>query len=121
MMTITVNNALAALEAFKKLGENSFPAAVAYEIVTLLIALDKALTNFYKQREELINKYGEDETDESGQRRIKKEFVETFNEELNALLLTSLSFECEQIDVSSLGDFEITPMDILPIYNFFKK
>ena len=82
----------------------------------MLKALDKEITIFEETRTKMIQTYGEkDENDilieKDGQIHVMPDKIETFNNEINALLKSEVEINSEKLSIDYFENIELTPME----------
>lgn len=124
MIELNLHEVLESVEALKMLASRSFPARVAFQIARLSREVQKENDLFEQQRNELIKKYCS--YDENGNVKYNEQhYIEfepdkwpLFENELNALLNTTVQLNVEPIDLQELGDMQFSPeqmMKIMPL------
>lgn len=116
MITMTMSQILNAAPVLTKLAGQTFSGAATFKIARLLKALDKEITIFEETRTKMIQTYGEkDENDilieKDGQIHVMPDKIETFNNEINALLKSEVEINSEKLSIDYFENIELTPME----------
>ena len=94
-----------------------FPVKTSYRVKKLVDLFNKELKVFTEVRQELFEKYGEMVKDENrintGEMRIKDEYLDKYTREINELLDTEIEVNFTSLKISELGDVSITPMSLV--------
>lgn len=110
-MKIKLSQVVSSQEALKTLSTKLLPAKIAYKIQKNLRLLEPETTQYEKLRSQLImEKYGEEEVEGSGEFRVPPSNLAEFLKELNELL--ELEIEADIQKVTLPDTFEISTADI---------
>ena len=126
MIELNLNELLDSMVALKELTTVSFPARVAFQFARICREVQKENDLFETQRNDLIRKYcSYDENgailyNDKGYIDFTPENQTTFEKELGALLSTKVQLNVESISVEDLGDYQISPEQMLKIMPFLK-
>lgn len=126
MITITANDMLNSIGTFKEISEKPIQIKGAYAIARLIRELDKESTTFDESRRKIVEKYcqrddsGEIKTNEDGNVFVQEDKVTEFNDELKSLLETELEINADKIKLDTLGDIELSPLQIVNITPFIE-
>lgn len=109
-----------------KLLQMDLPAKPAYRLGRLLDGITSEMKRVNKVRDMLLKKYGEQTmVMENGKVvnkdiKVKEEFLETYNKEMNQLLDTEVELWYNPMSLSELGDVSLAPIDMISLIPFFK-
>lgn len=96
--------------SLSKLGEVKFPTKVSFKIARLVDKIAPDLKNYYKQKQELLEKYGKQEEKEGKVfYSFETDKAETFTKEIEDLLSLEIDVDFEPINITEIGDIEIEP------------
>lgn len=108
-----------------KLTNMELPIKLSYAISKNITKIDRELTAYNKEREKLINKYGE--KDEEGNLKTKEDGtinildIESFNRDLKEILEIETEVDIHVIDLEKVNvDINITPGEIMLVDYMFK-
>lgn len=124
MISVKITELLNSTETLQKLSQKDFKAKLAWQVARLLKAAEGEIQSFNETRMNLIKKYGvkdengELKTDEKGNCQIESESVETFSNELNELLETTVEINANKIDIGLLENVDFTPSDMAVLEPF---
>ena len=126
MIDLKMKNILDCGNIVKKISQLEFPASTAYKLAVIIKALDDKHQEFIAQQNLLFRKYGERDTRgeliiEDGITKIKEEDKPIFTQESYNLLETCVQFDLEPINVNEIGNFKVSPMELLPLLPFLQK
>ena len=116
MIKLTMGEILNAAPVLTKLTNQTFSGAATFKIARLLRALDKEINTFEETRTKMIQIYGEkDENgmliEKEGQIRVMADKIETFNNEINALLKSEIEINGEKLSIEYFDNIELTPVE----------
>lgn len=125
MITVTLGEILSALPAIEILSDFSFKGSIAFEIARLIRELDKEAQLFNQKREELLNRYCEQDINgniiiENNNARIKNEYIQQYNEELQQMLEIKIDINAAPLSAEILDNIMLSPKQALSLEKFFK-
>ena len=108
-----------------KLTNMELPIRLSYAISKNITKIDRELVAYNKEREKLIEKYGE--KDEEGKLKTKEDGtinildIESFNKDLKEILDIETEVDIHVIDLEKVNvDINITPGEIMLVDYMFK-
>ncbi|MBS4958291.1 MAG: hypothetical protein KHZ99_14775 [Clostridium sp.] len=108
-----------------KLTNMELPIKLSYAFSKNITKIDRELTAYNKEREKLINKYGE--KDEEGNLKTKEDGtinildIDSFNKDLKEILEIETEVDIHVIDLEKVDvDINITPGEIMLVDYMFK-
>lgn len=108
-----------------KLTNMELPIKLSYAFSKNITKIDRELTAYNKEREKLINKYGE--KDEEGNLKTKEDGtinildIDSFNKDLKEILEIETEVDIHLIDLEKVdADINITPGELIVIDYMFK-
>lgn len=108
-----------------KLTNMELPIKLSYAISKNITKIDRELTVYNKEREKLINKYGE--KDEEGNLKTKEDGtinildIDSFNNDLKEILDIETEVDIHLIDLEKVNaDINITPGEIMLVDYMFE-
>lgn len=108
-----------------KLTNMELPIKLSYTFSKNITKIDRELTAYNKEREKLIEKYGE--KDKEGNLKIKEDGtinildIESFNNDLKEILEIETEIDIHVIDLDTINtDINITPGELMVIDYMFK-
>ena len=116
MIKLTISEILNAAPVLTKLTNQTFSGAATFKIARLLKALDKEITIFEETRTKMVQDYCEkDENgaliEKDGNIHVMPDKIETFNNEINALLKSEVEINSEKLSIDYFENIELTPME----------
>lgn len=103
-----------------KLANTELPIKISYTLSKNITNIDKELAIYNKERQKLINKYGEKDSD--GKLKAKEDgtinilSADSFNKDLKELLQIETEVDIQLIDLDSINtDVKITPGELMTI------
>lgn len=123
MIVTTIGKILEAAPILKEISNYEFKAKTAFKIVRIVQASEKELKNFEQAKYVIFKKYGE--VDENGELKvenknikIKKEYIDDYNNDIMELLNTQIELIANPIDLEELEEFKFTPIQLAQLGNF---
>ena len=108
-----------------KLTNMELPIKLSYAISKNITKIDRELTAYNKEREKLINKYGE--KDEEGNLKTKEDGtinildIDSFNKDLKEILDIETEVDIHLIDLEKVNvDINITPGELMLVDYMFE-
>lgn len=116
MIKLTISEILNAAPVLTKLTNQTFSGAATFKIARLLKALDKEITIFEETRTKMVQDYGEKDEkgvliEKDGNIHVMPDKIETFNNEINALLKSEVEINSEKLSIDYFENIELTPME----------
>jgi len=118
-MNITIKNILDSKEALERLAVEKLPVRTSYNLGKFLKAVNKELEIFNEFRNELLNKYGERQEDNTY--KIDSGNIQKFNDEVIELINIEVHFDFELLLLDSLGNVSISSQDMLALDYLIKE
>ena len=118
MIKVTLNTIVNSNEIFQKLATTEMRARAAFRTAKLTAVIAKELELFNTQREAILRKYGEKDSNdelivqENGTVNIEKEHINDFNQELFELLNSEVELNAEPLTVDDIEVAELTPVQV---------
>ena len=113
------------IEVLSKLTNMELPIKFSYALSKNIIKIDRELEAYNKERQKLIEKYGE--KDEQGKIKTKEDGtinildIDSFNKDLKEILEIETEVDIHLIDLESINaDIKITPGELMIIDYMFK-
>jgi len=100
-----------------KLAGMSFKAKTAYKLMKLIDQVNKEIEPFGKVRQELFQKYGEQEGDRV---TIKPENIEIFSKELEELESQEIELKYT-VNLDEIGEAQLSPSELYDLDFMFKE
>ncbi len=108
-----------------KLTQMELPIKLSYALSKNITKIDRELTVYNKERQKLIEKYGE--KDEEGKLKTKEDGtinildIDSFNKELKEILEIETEVDIHVIDLEKVNaDINITPGELIIVDYMFK-
>lgn len=116
MIKLTMSEILNAAPVLTKLTNQTFSGSATFKIARLLKALDKEITIFEETRTKMVQAYGEKDEkgvliEKDGQIHVVPDKIETFNNEINALLKSEVEINGEKLSIDYFENIELTPVE----------
>ena len=118
MIKLTLNTIVNSNEIFQKLATTEMRARAAFRTAKLTTVIAKELELFNAQREAILRKYGEKDSNgeliiqENGTVNIEKEHINDFNQELFELLNSEVELNAEPLNLDDIDAAELTPVQV---------
>lgn len=120
MIQITAQELLNGVEGLQTLLNMPLPIKISYCVARLIREVNNEYKLLSRVRQQIGQKYGEASND--GSFNISKEQQETFLEEYNNLMNTTISLNVEPIELKDLEEYiKLTPKDIINLMPFIKE
>lgn len=124
-MKISNEKLVNSIGVLTKLTNMELPIKLSYAISKNITKIDRELVAYNKEREKLIQKYGE--KDEEGKLKTKEDGtinildIESFNKDLKEILDIETEVDINLIDLEKVNvDINITPGEIMLVDYMFK-
>lgn len=104
---MNINKIIELNEGLSELKNTKLKAAVAFKINRIVNALADDVSAFEKAKNDKIMEFGEDVGD--GNYKVKSENVKEYISEINELLTQEVDIKLESVNLSELGDVELSP------------
>ena len=111
---------VSSIDVLSKVTSMELPIKLSYAFSKNIIKIDRELTAYNKEREKLINKYGE--KDKEGNLKIKKDGTinildsDNFNKDLKEILEIETDVDIHTIDLENINaDINIAPGELMVI------
>ena len=121
MITMTVNDLLNVIPVLRELLNKPFKGATAFKLARLMRELDKETTLFEESRQKIAEEYGKrDENDslilnEFGNILIREDKITDCNNEMAALLNTSIEVNADKIPLEAFDEIDLAPAQAMAI------
>lgn len=103
-------------QALKYLSEQKLPAKGAYQVAKLLLVASKELSIIEDTRIKTIRQYGEERIQENETvLLVKEEYTEQFTKDMQQLFDSKITLLADPINITDLGNIELTPMHIISL------
>lgn len=121
-MNIKAKQLMDSVDVLKKISNMNLPISLSYKIAKNIMKIEEELTILNKEKQKLIDKYGEKDedgeikSDESGRIRILD--MSSWTTEYSALEDLQIDIDLTTIsedDLLSCDNFNITPSDIITV------
>lgn len=112
---------LNAVNAFKELSERDISFKVGYNIAKIIKKIDVELEYFEKKRMEFLKEYGDPETFESQNIRIKEENLEKFNSKIKELMEVEIELDIKKMRLDDLEEIKFSSKNIQMIQDFIEE
>lgn len=113
------------IEVLSKLTNMELPIKLSYAISKNITKIDRELEVYNKERQKLIEKYGE--KDKEGKLKTKEDGtinildIDSFNKDLKEILEIETEIDIHTIDLENINtDIKITPGELMIIDYMFK-
>ena len=126
MINLKMNDLLNATETLQKLSQKELKAKLALQISRILKEGEREIQNFNEVRTNLINKYGEKDsegqlvTDENDNCKIPNDQVDNFSKELNELVNMDIEINANKVKLDDLENIDFTPADMFALEPFIE-
>lgn len=117
-MKVKVGQILACHGIFKKIASSKLPAKSAFEVLSLLEALESVASPAAQVRADCFKKYGVE--DGQGNITVPSEKMDEFVAELEPVLDKDVDISAEPLTIELLSGIEITPQEAAAIKPFVK-
>ncbi len=124
-MKLSNERLINSIGVLSKLTNMELPIKLSYAFSKNIIKIDRELTVYNKEREKLIEKYGE--KDEEGKLKTKEDGtiniidIDSFNKDLKEILEIETEVDIHVIDLEKINaDINITPGELMVIDYMFK-
>lgn len=107
--------------SLSKLLTKELPVKTAYTLGKLFNKVKSELQQYYLHRDNLIKKYGKEKNEQHVIEANDKEATEKFIKDNDELLSVEVDINYEPIDLPSLGDITISPIDMANLDVLFKE
>ena len=121
MITMTVNDLLNVIPVLRELLNKPFKGATAFKLARLMRELDKETALFEESRQKIAEKYGKRDENNSlvfnelGNILIQEDKIADCNNEMTALLNTSIEVNANKIPLDAFDEIEIAPAQAMAI------
>ena len=126
MIKVKMITLLNSTEALQNLAKKDLKARLALRVSKLLKAADTEIQSFNDARMNLIQKYGEKDSnnelikDEEGNCKIPESNTSTFTNELNELVAEEVEINVNKIKLEDIEDLEFTPLEMSLLEDFIE-
>jgi hypothetical protein len=124
-MKLSNENLVNSIGVLSKLTQMELPIKLSYALSKNITKIDRELTVYNKERQKLIEKYGE--KDEEGKLKTKEDGtinildIDSFNKDLKEILEIETEVDIHVIDLEKVNvDINITPGELMVIDYMFK-
>lgn len=124
-MKVNNNKLVNSIDVLNKLTNLELPIKISYIISKNIIKIDNELKVYNKEREKLIDKYGE--RDAEGKLKVREDGninivdIESWNKANNELLEIETEIDIQTIDLDNIDlDINITPGELITVDYMFK-
>ena len=115
MVKTKIKNLLTSIDVLQYISEQQLPIRTSYNIAKLIQSINEELRTYDSSKLSLCKKYGTLNED-GGSYKIHD--AESFNKEHDELLNYDVEFNCDKLVFPD--DFELTPQQIIAIFDFMK-
>ena len=104
-----------------KISQMQLPVKVSYAIAKNISKIELELSIYNNEREKLIEKYslkddnGKTIIDENSQIKIKEEYKQAWDSDINDLLAIENTIDIHKFSINELEGFSITPAELMVI------
>lgn len=126
MITITLKEIIDGINVLKEVSMKQLPGRAAFQLARILREVEKEYTLFQKNRQALIEKYGEKGEngvlllDEEQKYHINKEDILIFNKEIDDLINSLVGLNVNQISLEDLESETFTPQQMMVLEPFIE-
>ena len=106
-------------EPMSLLLEKDLPINVSWRLTKFVKVLDKELGDIEEFRINLVKRLGVDDKENEGALQVPDEKMGEFIESFNELLMTEIEVEFEPIEISTLGDIQVSTKELLALDKIF--
>ena len=121
MITMTVNDLLNVIPVLRELLNKPFKGATAFKLARLMRELDKETTLFEESRQKIAEEYGKRDENNSlilnefGNILIRDDKITDCNNEMTALLNTSIEVNADKIPLEAFDEIDLAPAQAMAI------
>lgn len=121
MITMTVNDLLNVIPVLRELLNKPFKGATAFKLARLMRELDKETTLFEESRQKIAEEYGKRDENNSlilnefGNILIREDKITDCNNEMTALLNTSIEVNADKIPLEAFDEIDLAPAQAMAI------
>lgn len=126
MIEVQLKDIVGSMHTFQRIAKIQMNAVDAYHITKLIQKLDDEYSTFEKIKKQLIDKYcekddnGNPKLDKNKDIIIKDGYFDIAKQELEDLMNTNISIEAEPINLDSLKQVNLSPIDMQFLIKFIK-
>lgn len=120
-MKLSNNKILNDMQRLREISDKQLPVKVSYAIAKNLNKIESELKTYNNEREKLINKYAEKNSDgtvradEAGQIIFKEEYKKQWDKDINELLSIENEVDIHKFNISTLEGYSMTPAELMLI------
>ena len=123
MIAVTIKEILDSSTIFQDISKKELRARTAFKIARIIKAIENAMKDFDEAKMGIFKKYGELDDDgnlkiENKNIKIKKEYINDYNQEMAELLNTQIQLCAEPINIDELDAMTFTPAQLFQFAPF---
>ena len=126
MIKTTLLEVLETITIMDKIIQQPLQGSLALKVARLAREANKEIETFYEVRYKILNKYcehtpdGKLMQDENGNAKVKEEFINQCNDELQSLINTVIQINAEPLPCTLLDHLTLTAQEASQIQIFFE-
>ena len=127
MIEVKMKNIVDDIQFFVEFAKMPMKAKVAYQAAKILDIITEEYNRFNTVKNELIQKYGARDdkgeliVDENKNYVLNNDGAKDFAKELSELLESTISINCEEINIDDLNNLDFTPAQMHALMVYLKK